>query len=235
MIYLGLGVLVLVVGLWLLRVFAEADPAKLARGAGRFAIAVAATAAVLVLFLLLVTGRFGLGLTELAALATVLMRGWALWRRRQAASGPPPGRTSDVETDYIRMTLDHDSGTMSGTVRRGPHQGRRLEELSQAELMGLWRECRAEDGQGASLLEAYLDRLMPGWREEAARGAGAARPADTMTREEAYAILGLAEGASPAEIREAHRRLMMKIHPDHGGSDYLAAKLNRAREVLLGG
>lgn len=234
MVYLALGVLVLILGLWLLRGFADADPAKLARSAGKFAIGLGATAAVVVLLVLLATGRLGLVLAGLSGLAPILLRGWSLWRRRQAASGPQPSRTSEVETDYLRMTLDHDRATMSGTVRRGPFQGRRLEELSQAELISLWRECRAEDGQGASLLEAYLDRLAPGWREEAARGAaGGARPADAMTREEAYAVLGLAPGADAAAIREAHRRLMMKLHPDQGGSDYLAAKLNRAREVLL--
>lgn len=232
MIYFGLGVLALVFGLWLLRVFVTADPGVLARNAGRIAIGLGVTAAAALLVVLLLTGRLvpsalvGLGL---------LVRLWMQWRRRRPASTPPPGETSEVETDYMRMTLDHDSGTMSGTVRRGPFQGRRLDELGRPELISLWRECRAEDGQGASLLEAYLDRLIPGWREDAARSASgaAARPADAMTREEAYAVLGLAPGAGAAEIREAHRRLMMKLHPDQGGSDYLAAKLNRAREVLM--
>jgi hypothetical protein len=136
-----------------------------------------------------------------------------------------------VETDYLRMRLDHDTGAMSGTVLRGRFQGRHLGELASEELIELWHECRVGDEQAAKLLEAYLDHSAPGWRE-ASRAAGNA--GDAMTREEAYAILGLAVDAGEAEIREAYHRLMMNMHPDRGGSTYLAAKINRAREVLLG-
>jgi hypothetical protein len=165
----------------------------------------------------------------------------AVQRRRHAARDRPPPRSSEVETDLIRMRLDHDSGAMSGIVRRGVFAGRRLDELTRSELLALWRQCRLEDEPGSNLLEAYLDRLMPDWRTEAQRtgsagsGKSNARPADAMTRAEAYEVLGLSWGAGEADIREAHRRLMMKLHPDQGGSTYLAAKLNRAREVLLGG
>jgi DnaJ-domain-containing protein 1 len=119
----------------------------------------------------------------------------------------------------------------------------RTEELSARDLLALLRECRAEDEEGARLLEAYLDRVRPDWRDEmagASAGGGAGRsdpgPAGgDMTAEEAYAILGLSAGADPDQIREAHHRLMVKLHPDHGGSDYLATQINRARDVLLRG
>jgi hypothetical protein len=235
-VYLGLGVLVLLLALSLLRAFIQADPAKLARGMKVLLIAAGATAALLLLIVFVASDRFALGLGEIAAIAPLALRGWVQWRRRQAAASPPPGQVSEVETDYLRMRLDHDSGTMSGTVRRGPYQGRHLSELGRDELIDLWRTCRAEDAQGASLIETYLDRFMPGWREAGDKaGAASARAADAMTREEAYAILGLAVGAGEAEIRDAYHRLMMKLHPDQGGSTYLAAKLNRAREVLLHG
>jgi DnaJ-domain-containing protein 1 len=140
------------------------------------------------------------------------------------------------------MTLDHDTGRMEGTILRGRFAGMRLAELGQADLLALLRECRAEDEEGARLLEAYLDRVHPEWRDELAgeraggggSGAGArSTSGGDMSVEEAYAILGLSAGADADAIKEAHRRLMVKLHPDHGGSDYLATKINRARDVLL--
>ncbi len=235
-VYLGFGVLVLLLALWLLRLFVEADPARLARAARVFLVVIGGSLALVLLVVLVASGRLGLGLAEIGGLAPLALREVARWRRRQAATAPPPGQASEVETDYLRMRLDHDSGTMSGTVRRGPFQGRHLSELSRDELVALWRECRAEDPQGASLLEAYLDRVMAGWREAGDSQGAAGRPSgDAMSREEAYAVLGLVAGASEAEIREAYHRLMMKIHPDQGGSTYLAAQINLAREVLLRG
>lgn len=132
------------------------------------------------------------------------------------------------------MTLDHASGEMSGLVKRGVYAGRRLERLSENEILDLWRQCRAADADGARLLEAYLDRAIPDWRQKATAGARQNRTSDAMTPEEAYAILGLTRGVGETQIREAHRRLMKKLHPDQGGSNYLAAKLNRAKDVLLG-
>jgi DnaJ-domain-containing protein 1 len=138
------------------------------------------------------------------------------------------------------MNLDHDTGSMEGTILRGRFAGMRLEELAAADLLALLRECRAEDEEGARLLEAYLDRVRPDGRDElagertAGTGRGNARTTSgDMSIDEAYAILGLSPGADADAIKEAHRRLMVKLHPDHGGSDYLATKSNRARDVLL--
>jgi DnaJ domain len=156
---------------------------------------------------------------------------------------PAGGRTSTVATAFLRMSLDHDTGAMSGTVLRGEFAGMRVEELGRGDLLALLRECRAADEEGARLLEAYLDRLHPDWRDDLGGGsghgsagqAGAGPASGDLTVDEAYAILGLARGATPAQIKEAHRRLMVKLHPDHGGSDYLATKINRARDLLLRG
>jgi len=147
------------------------------------------------------------------------------------------GQTSSIRTHFLEVTLDHVSGEMDGLVLEGPFQGRRLSALDLEQLVDLLILCRSGDDQSAEVLEAYLDRVRGGdWRERAGGGAGTAPPAAdaALTPEEALAILGLAQGASKHEIRAAHRRLMQRFHPDRGGSDYLAAKINAAKRLLLG-
>jgi DnaJ-domain-containing protein 1 len=125
---------------------------------------------------------------------------------------------------------------MSGIVRRGPFQGRDLAKLSRDQLLALWRECCAQDEQGAAMLEAYLDREIPDWCQTRIDDADTTtHTGDAMTPEEALAVLGLSPGAGKAEIRAAYRRLMAKLDPENGGSAYLAAKLNQAQEILLRG
>jgi hypothetical protein len=150
--------------------------------------------------------------------------------------GPAVGSSSTVETPFVRMSLDHDTGGMTGTVLQGRFAGMRLDELGRAELLALLRECRTMDEEGARLVEAYLDRADPDWRADlhgGQAGGPAAATTSDVTIEEAYAILGLRPEADEEAIKAAHHRLMKQLHPDHGGTDYLAAKLNRARDVLL--
>ena len=150
--------------------------------------------------------------------------------------GATPGRSSSVTSRFLDMTLDHDTGTLSGRVTRGAFAGRDLDSLSQEEAAALWREA-AGDADTLRLLEAWLDRTHPDWRGTAESETEDAAPASgtgSMGRDEARQILGLEPGASEAEIIAAHRRLITKMHPDAGGSAYLAAKLNQARDVLLG-
>jgi DnaJ domain len=149
------------------------------------------------------------------------------------------GQKSGVRTETLEMVLDHDSGRMEGRCLKGRLAGRDLSSLRNAEVLQLLDEIGAIDPQGAALLEAYLDRRCRGWRE---RRSGASREEsrqprdrnDRMDRREAYDVLGLKPGAGEAEIRAAHRRLMMKLHPDQGGSTYLASRINEAKDVLLG-
>ncbi|MCW8951920.1 MAG: DnaJ domain-containing protein [Rhodospirillales bacterium] len=156
------------------------------------------------------------------------------WRRAaQGRSGQATGQTSEIATAYFRMTLDHDSGEMRGDVLKGQHAGRHLEDMGEPEIRALLTEC-ADDPESVRLLEAYYSRIYGGEEqtyENAGQGAGAG---GGMSREEAYRILGLEPDASDAEVKAAYHRLMAKIHPDHGGSNYLAGKLNEAREALLG-
>jgi hypothetical protein len=171
------------------------------------------------------------------------------WRsnriRMRNAQGPTPGGASEVDTGWLKMELDHDSGNMRGTVERGSFAGRGLAGMSLEELLEL-REELSSDGDSVRVLDSYLDRIHgPAWRggeEEAAnqdRGGygsghgGPPRGSGAMTENEAFEVLGLERGATADEIKDAHRRLMGKLHPDRGGSTYLAAKLNQAKDFLL--
>ena len=190
---------------------------------------------------LLATGKGGQALMLAAVLGPLAIRFWnqAKAARTFSRGAPGQGAASEVTTAWLRMRLDHDTGTMSGTVLAGEFKGRELAELSLPDLIGLWLSLRAEDPESVPLLEAWMDRRFgEAWREAGAEAAGegeAPRPAaGPMSRADALAILGLREGATPEEIREAHRRLMRAAHPDRGGSDWLAARINEARDVLLG-
>ncbi|UCH76063.1 MAG: DnaJ domain-containing protein [Rhodospirillales bacterium] len=134
------------------------------------------------------------------------------------------------------MTLDHDTGELDGTVLEGVFKGRVLSSMVLDELRSLANEV-SSDTDSLNVLASYLDRTHgEAWRDSA-DGAGGAAPSGSsgpMTRDEAYKVLGLQPGASEKEIRSAHRRLMKLSHPDHGGSDYLASKINEAKDLLLG-
>ena len=143
-----------------------------------------------------------------------------------------------IETCLLRMTLDRASGALHGEVLSGRFAGARLDQLGLGQLHALLAECAASDEQSRRLLETYLDRTHPGWREQAEASGQRQRHAQettggAMSRAEAWQVLGLEPGASSEQIREAHYRLMTKLHPDHGGNDYLASKINTARDVLL--
>jgi hypothetical protein len=233
------GILILLVLVAAGRAFVNADPKKLGRFVSWFFVSLAVIGAATILILLMISERLGPALALVGFLAPVLVRTKSIWRRWLSAAGPSAGNVSEVETSYLRMRLDHDTGAMSGTVRHGRFAGRRLDELTESELMEFWRDCRVGDEASARLMESYLDRLRPDWRAaasggaDAGAGAGPRTTADAMTRDEAYAVLGLSPGADEAAIKKAHRDLMMKLHPDQGGSTYLAAKINRAKEILL--
>jgi len=154
-----------------------------------------------------------------------------------AKSRPEPssGQTSTVQSKYIRMTLNHDSGDINGEVLAGQFKGSTLDQLNLETLLQLLGECQ-DDEESVALLQAYLDRVYADtWKQQAsARGQQQAfsEPGE-MSREEALQILGLSSDADEAEIIETHRRLMQKLHPDRGGSDYLAARINLAKDTLL--
>lgn len=243
MVWVVLGAGGLLLSLWLLRLLANAPVAALRQGI----VWSAGLAGGAILLLLIAGGRTA---QVVGALGVLTPFAWRWWRNRRmarrfgaaggAGGGEKGGGESRVETATLDMRLDHGSGSMSGRVRSGPQAGRELAELSRPELLDLLAACRADDPDSAPLLEAWLDRADPDWRSGAESGSGRTDGARTgssgggrMTRGEALAVLGLAEGASEDEIRGAHRRLMRAAHPDGGGSDWLAARINEARDVLL--
>ena len=186
--------------------------------------------------LLLLRGRIGL-----AATVAGMMANFAGWRTTGGASsafrnvggGARPGRSSVARSAMVEMRLDHDTGAMTGTILAGAYAGRAIETLSRPELIALRQELARDDPDGVSLLEAYLDRRFAGWRE-ADQGQRQRRGGDgAMSRREAFEVLGLAEGSTAADIIRAHRTLMKKFHPDHGGSTTLAARVNQAKDVLM--
>jgi hypothetical protein len=174
---------------------------------------------------------------SLAALGSWLLWGTSgfPWGGFPSRAQKSPGQTSRVVTEHLEVELDHDTGEIAGRVLKGAFADRQLEQLTPSEMARLWQDCRFTDPQSAQILEAYLDRAHPTWREDLARTGGehTAGLEGRMTREEALEILGLEAGASEEDIRRAHRDLMLKLHPDRGGSTYLAAKINEAKDVLL--
>ena len=187
------------------------------------------------LLLLVLTGRLHWLFALAGIFIPLLQRLLTASRIYKAARGPTPGQNSDVETRFIRMSLNHDTGEMNGEVLQGRFRGRNLDALRIEELLELLGECRAADDQSASVLEAYLDRMRgDDWREQDEQPSNGATAAGKMTQEEAYEVLGLERGASREQIVDAHRHLMQKLHPDRGGTTYLAAKINQAKDLLLG-
>jgi hypothetical protein len=221
-----LGIAVLILLLWAANGFSKADPRQVKlflRGLGGVA---AVGFAALLLFRGEIVPAIALGATGLISL------GWiSLWPLRFGRAA----RISRVRTACVEIELNHSSGAMTGRILVGRHEGAALDALDPATLIGL---LGGMDAESRDLLAAYLDRRQPGWREHAqgdaaARGRSRSARGGEMTEEEAYQILGVQSGARAEDIGRAHRSLMKKLHPDQGGSTYLAARVNEAKEVLL--
>lgn len=220
---LAAALVIVAVGLDL---FVKANPANVAvvvrNGGGWLVLALAG--------LLLLRGQFILA-APLAAFGVYLLR-------RSGGSGSrPEGRKSRVRTAKLAMELDHATGDMDGEVLSGIYAGRLLSSLDLSELMQLHGECVEDGPQSSALLEAFLDRAHPDWRDDPGYAGDTEQKSHSgssqMTREEAFEILGLAFGATKEEIRKAHKALMKKYHPDQGGSSYIASKINQAKDLLL--
>jgi len=254
-----LGIAILLAVILGARWYVSTSPASLAKGlkwlvfgglialllglllSGRLWAAVAALPAVLVWVMRMFSGL------RMARMFGGFFTGGAAGRGSPGAAGwTTPGgqngqnQASEVRTRFVEMNLDHASGEVSGRVLDGRFSGRTLASLNLKDLLELYQESQA-DPDSARVMEGYLDRREPNWRaqnsQDRAHGhdAGGGGRSAVMDRAEALKILGLKAGASAADIKSAHRRLMTNLHPDKGGSDYLAQQINRAKDVLLAG
>ena len=211
----GVGFLV-ILGL-LLRGFVNATVAQVKRGSLWLLAGVALGG----LLALVLTGRVAQAIGLLVPLSPLLLPAVRNWIGRRRFGAPAAAPVSDVRTAMLDMRLDHASGTLSGRVLTGRFAGRELGELSLPDTLSLLADCHANDPESVPLLETWLDNAAPGWRQAGTSGGPAG-----MDRAAALALLGLSDGASEDEIRAAH--------PDHGGDAASAARLNEARDLLLG-
>jgi hypothetical protein len=226
-----LGAVVLILLLWAGSAFSKADPKQ----AAQIVRYVGGGAALLFSAFLLLRGAIGVAI-PVGAVGLGLL-GWiSLWpANRTGHAQKTAAKVSRVRSAFLEMELDHDTGAMRGFVLAGRFEGKSLDTIDPSTLIGLLTEI---DEDSRQLLMAYLDRREPRWREHAQHDAAAGRggdaaPSGKMTEQEAYQVLGLQPGASEEEIGRAHRSLMKKLHPDQGGSTYLAARVNQAKDVLL--
>lgn len=234
MSWIFLGALGLLGLLWLIFALRNMDRRVLMRGlrwlVGGLAAAIAAAA--------LLFRRIDIAMILGAVAASVLLRGRLGQFSFDTIGGGGSSNTSKVNSRYLAMELDHDTGALTGRVLDGQFSGWDLMDLGEAETRALIAEI-AQDAESVNLLESWLDTNRAGWREyfeeqDSTGGQGAGPNADRDPIAEAYAVLGLQPGASDDDIKSAHRELMKGVHPDRGGSEFLAAKINEARDRLLG-
>jgi len=246
LLYLALGTAALFGLLWLARRFANARTSDIAQAVRTFVAVFSGLASTGLIF----AGRFGL------AVITVIATVMAIRALMKGSQGADPlgeagaedesGRVSEIETPFLRMRLDRRTGEVDGEVKTGAFAGRALAELGRSELLQLLAEAEQHDAQSRTLIEAYLDRVWSDWRQTAQGGAGAsaeggagdrsgggAAAGGEMSEAVALEILGLEPGATAEDVKRAHRQLMARLHPDHGGSTFLATQINGAKELLL--
>ncbi len=232
--------------------FINTSPQKIAQILRRSAIYLV----IALLLFLIVTGRLHWiialigGLLPLARKLLPLLRSFATfkhlfqqyqqrpWQQSKSSthsnvSSPPP--TSEVTSAYLQMTLDHETGLLAGKVLQGQYQGHSLADISLLNLQEFFTELQNIDQDSAALLASYLTQTYGDQWQQTAQDH---QPSDTnnnstMSPQQAYEILGLQPGADEAQIKQAHHRLIQKIHPDRGGSSYLAAQINLAKDLLL--
>jgi len=220
-----IGIVALLIILWFMHKYVQANPKGMAyalqKGGGVLALIAAA----------FVTAR-----GELAVGLPLALMGFGLLGWLKTGSFGFWGQAEPVarrRTAFLDIEIDQASGLIRGRVIAGRRAGSDLDALDDATLEALRMEV---DDESRRLLAAYLDRRRSARGEHAQHDAHTRRTAPApgkMSEQEAYQILGLEPGAGAEEIGRAYRALMKKLHPDQGGPTYLAARINEAKEVLL--
>ena len=184
---------------------------------------------------------------RLAFLVAVIIIGYIAVRyidalKAKATQNSGSSQSSTVETSLLKMTLEHENGNLDGELLATDNKGKYLSELNMSELISLYDLADKQYPDSLEVLTAYLDRKHGAdWRETANAGgysgdsgqSSSASDDSEMTASEAYAVLGLDQNATAEEAVTAHRKLMLKLHPDRGGNHYLAAKVNQAKNLLV--
>ena len=199
----------------------------------------------LLLLFLGVTGRLhplfalaGAIIPFLLRYAPLILRGLQLasifksLRTAKTNTASPPPQTSEISSKFIHMTLFHETGAMEGTVLEGQFKNTNLSQLEISQLKELLKELES-DADSQNLLTAYLDREHDGWQSKGDRSTSAPSYNNEMSEPQALAILGLDNEATKEDVIQAHRRMMQRVHPDRGGSTYLATKINAAKDLLI--
>lgn len=222
-----------VLGIYMLNLLVSGNIAQLVRSLrwilGGGAIALAA--------ILGLSGRVGVASMLGLAGGAILSRG-RLGPIDFNAMEPAEGATSKVRSHYFEMVLDHDNGDIAGRILAGQFRGQDLWDFGQEETGQILAEV-SHDADSLSLLEAWLDANRYGWREyfEGTTGEQSTHEGPTTSRkldeQQARDILGVGPDATDEEIKAAYHRLLKAVHPDQGGSNYLAARINEAKDFLL--
>lgn len=234
-----LGFVFLMVFFYLLKNALRSSKANYKKWLAKVALIVASG----ILLLLVITGRLHI-LAALGAALLLIIRQLPLiikalpflQQLAGQAKNKTAGQQSNLDTSLLSMTLDHDSGEMDGMITDGPYQGQRLSTMSQETQAALYQVAVARYPDSLEVLEVYFERVYgEQWQDKLGLSGQSTQAASNgeLSVDEALDVLGLQPGASEEEVIAAHRKMMQKFHPDRGGSNYLAAKVNAAKDLLL--
>lgn len=180
----------------------------------------------------------GAAMTQIVRIMPLLIRFFPAFQQmfnsnRIFGDSGSKNQRSTIKTKMLSISLEHDSGQIDGQVTDGTFKGKTLSELTREDIQALYQECTQRDPEGVRLLQAFISRRFGDQGDDQSDKTQADYTNSVTSSHEAREILGVGEDATREDIIASHRRLMGKLHPDKGGSTYLATKINAAKEVLV--